>query len=135
MINRKGVFNQTITYFWIATNFLFLFLNREGVFDNAGIDGTVVMVGNFILFLVSLFALIITKRSFNSENPQAFVRAVYSGFILKFFVVAIAAFVYIMVAKKTVNKPALMICAGLYVIYTVMETGKLIKMLRVKRNA
>ncbi len=135
MINRKGFFNQTITYFWIVTNFLFLFLNREGVFDNAGIDGTVVMVGNFILFLVSLFALIITKRSFNSENPQAFVRAVYSGFILKFFVVAIAAFVYIMVAKKTVNKPALMICAGLYVIYTVMETGKLIKMLRVKRNA
>lgn len=134
-MNRKAIFNQSVTYFWIASNFLFLFLERRGVFANNDIDGTVVIIGNFILFLVSLSALVITQRAFKSENPQAFVRAIYSGFIIKFFVVAIAAFAYIMVAKKTVSKPALMICGGLYIIYTVLETRKLLQLLKPKKHA
>lgn len=134
-MNRKSIFNQSVTYFWIASNFLFLFLDRKGIFGQYGIDGTVVIVGNFILFLVSLFALIITQRSFQSENPQAFVRAIYSSFIIKFFVVAISAFIYIIVAKKTVSKPALMICAVLYIIYTAIETSKLLKLLKPKKHA
>jgi len=72
------------------------------VFANYNIDGTVVIIGNFILFLVSLATLVITQRSFKSANPQAFVRSIYAGFIIRFFVVAISAFVYIMVAKKAV---------------------------------
>ncbi|MEO5947401.1 MAG: hypothetical protein ABIP79_11345 [Chitinophagaceae bacterium] len=134
-MNRKAIFNQSVTYWWIASNFLFLFLDRRGVFANNGIDGTVVIIGNFILFLVSLSALVITQRSFKSENPQAFVRAIYSGFIIKFFVVAISAFVYIMVAKKTVSKPALLICGALYIIYTVLETRKLMQLLKPKKHA
>ena len=134
-MNRKTIFNQNVTYFWIASNFLFLFLDRRGVFANAGIDGTVVIIGNFVLFLVSLVALVITQQSFKSENPQAFVRAVYSSFIIRFFVVAIAAFVYIMVAKKAVNKNALLICAGLYIVYTFLETRILLRLLKKKKNA
>ena len=36
----------------------------------------------------------------------------YGGFIIKFFVVAIAAFIYIMVTKKNVNKP---LCLSVWV--------------------
>ena len=134
-MKRKTIFNQSITYFWIASNFLFLFLDRQGVFANYNIDGTVVIIGNFILFLVSLATLVITQRSFKSANPQAFVRSIYAGFIIRFFVVAISAFVYIMVAKKAVSKPALMICAGLYIIYSVLEISKLLQLLKPKKNA
>lgn len=134
-MSSKSIFRQPITYFWIASNFLFLFLDRKGIFEDKYIDGTVVIVGNFILFLVSLAALVMTQRSFKSENPQAFVRAVYAGFIIKFFVVAVSAFVYIMVAKKLVSKPALIICAGLYIIYTALETSTLLKMLKPKKHA
>ena len=83
-MKRKSIFNQSITYFWIASNFLFLFLDRQGVFANYNIDGTVVIIGNFILFLVSLATLVITQRSFKSANPQAFVRSIYAGFIIRF---------------------------------------------------
>ena len=134
-MKRKSIFNQSITYFWIASNFLFLFLDRQGVFANYNIDGTVVIIGNFILFLVSLATLVITQRSFKSANPQAFVRSIYAGFIIRFFVVAISAFVYIMVAKKAVSKPALMICAVLYIIYSVLEISKLLQLLKPKKNA
>ncbi len=134
-MNRKAIFNQNVTYFWIASNFLFLFLDRRGIFANAGIDGTVVIIGNFILFLVSLIALIITLKSFKSENPQAFVRAVMGSFIIRFFVVALSAFTYIMVAKQAVNKKALMLCGILYIIYSILETKKMLSLLKKKKHA
>ncbi len=134
-MNSKSIFKQSITYFWIASSFLFLLLDRQGVFEGNGIDSTVVIIGNFILFLVSLAALLMTQHSFKSENPQAFVRAVYAGFIIKFFVVAIAAFVYIIIVKKLVSKPALLICAGMYIVYTVLETRAALKMLKPRKHA
>lgn len=95
----------------------------------------VLIGGNLILFIVSLTAFFITAKALRSSNPQAFVRAMYGSFIIKFFVLAIAAFIYIMMAKKNVNKPALVACAGLYIIYTGMETRALMKLLKQKKDA
>lgn len=102
--------------------------------EKKGVDQQVLIVGNIILFAVSLIAFLITSKAFRSPNPQAFVRAMYGGFMIKFFVVAIAAFIYIMMAKKNVNKPALVACAGLYIIYTGIEIRALMKLLKSKKN-
>jgi ACR3 family arsenite efflux pump ArsB len=117
--------------------FVFLtafFISGKSWFEKKGVDQDVLIAGNLILFLVSLSAFLITNKALASSNPQAFVRAMYSSFIIKFFVLAITAFVYIMVAKKNVNKPALIACAGLYIIYTGIETRALMKMLKQKKN-
>ena len=118
---------------------IFIFLTAFFIFgkswlEKKGVDTDVLIIGNLVLFLVSLSAFLIANKALRSSNPQAFVRAMYSSFIIKFFVLAITAFVYIMVAKKNVNKPALITCAGLYIIYTVMETKALMKMLKQKKN-
>ncbi|HKZ65133.1 MAG TPA: hypothetical protein VJ111_02190 [Chitinophagaceae bacterium] len=99
------------------------------------IDQDVLIGGNLLLFLVSLVTFLLTQRSLKSTNPHAFVRAMYGGFIIKFFVVALAAFVYIMVTKKDVNKPALFGCMGLYIIYTFFEVSSLLRILKQKKNA
>lgn len=99
-----------------------------------GIDHEVLIIGNILAFVVCLLAFVICRRSFRSPNPQAFVRAMYGSFLIKFFVLAIAAFIYIMVTKKNVNKPALFISMGLYVIYTIMEIGALLKLMKQKKN-
>lgn len=99
------------------------------------IDQDVLIVGNLLLFLVSLLTFLLTQRSLKSTNPHSFVRAMYGGFIIKFFVVALAAFVYIMVTKKNVNKPALFGCMGLYIIYTFFEVTSLLRILKQKKNA
>lgn len=99
------------------------------------IDQEVLIVGNLILFLVSLLTFLITQRSLKSANPHVFVRAMYGGFIIKFFVVAVAAFVYIMVTKKNVNKPALFGSMGLYIVYTFFEVSSLLRILKQKKNA
>lgn len=100
----------------------------------AGIDQEVMIIGNLILFAVMAFSFFITRRSFDTANPNAFVRAIYGGFIVKFFVIAIAAFVYIMISKKNVNKPALFSCMGLYVLYTFLEVSSLLRLLKPGKN-
>ena len=59
----------------------------------------------------------------------------YGSFMIKFFLIAIVAFVYIMVARKNVNKPGLIVCGLLYIVYTVLETGALMKLLKQRKNA
>ncbi len=99
-----------------------------------GVDQDVLVIGNLVLFLVSLLSFLLTSRSLKSDNHHAFVRAVYSGFIIKFFVVALAAFVYIMLAENGINKPALFICMALYFVYAFLEVSPLLRVLKQKKN-
>lgn len=118
--------------------FVFLtafFVTAQSWLQKQGVSQEVLIAGNLLLFIVSLVAFILTNKALSSSNPQAFVRAMYGSFIIKFFVLAIAAFVYIMVTKKNVNKPALIACAALYIIYTGIETRALLKLLKQKKNA
>ncbi len=119
---------------------IFVFISAFAVVGKAwlekyGIDQAVLIVGNLLLFLVIFVAYFITYRSLSSANPQAFVRAMYAGFMIKFFLIALTAFIYIIVAKKEVNKPALLICGALYVIYTAIEIKSLLKLLKQQKNA
>lgn len=98
-------------------------------------DQSVLILGNLLLFAVTLASFWLTKKSFSNPNPNAFVRAIYGSFMIKFFICAGVAFAYIMAAGKEVNKPALFIIMGLYVIYTTLEVAALTKMLRLKKNA
>ncbi|MFN8292081.1 MAG: hypothetical protein U0U70_17640 [Chitinophagaceae bacterium] len=120
--------------------FIFVFVTAFAItgkrwLEKEGISQEVVIVGNLILFAVSMAAWYINIRSFRSSNPQSSVRAMYGSFLIKFFVIALAAVIYIMMARKNVNKPALMICAGLYVLYAGIETSALMKMAKLKKDA
>ena len=88
-----------------------------------------------LLVFILLNVFLITYRSLQSSNPNSFVRAMYGGFIIKFFAVAIAAFIYIMITNKNVNKPALIACMLLYVVYTFIEVKTLLGLLKQKKNA
>jgi hypothetical protein len=120
--------------------FIFVFvtafsLTAKSLLEKIQIDQEVLIGGNLVLFLASAGAYFISSRALASENPNAFVRAMYASFMVKFFLVIIAAFVYIMIAKKNVNKPALMICGALYIVYTFIETRALTRLLKKKKNA
>jgi len=115
---------------------VFIFLNaffviaRDWLVKN-GVDQGVLIMGNLVLFLVSF---LITQRSLRSKNHNAFIRSIYVGFILKFAVICIAAVVYVLSADSKVNKPALLSCVVLYVLYTFMETSTLLKQLKKEKN-
>src|SRR6476620_6763369 len=77
------------------------------------IDADVLIVGNTLLFVITLISFLLAQRGLKNPNPHAFVRSVYMSVMLKLFVCIIAAFVYIAMYKSNLNKAALFICMAL----------------------
>jgi hypothetical protein len=111
------------------------FIAGKNMLARWGVDQSVLIVGNLVLFAVTFSSFLLTRRALTSSNPHAFMRAMYGSFMIKFFVCAAAAFIYIMSVKKNVNKPALFACMGLYLVYTAIEISSLTKLLKQKKNA
>jgi hypothetical protein len=111
------------------------FIAGKNMLVRWGIDQEVVIIGNLILFVVTLSSFLLSRQSLKSANPNVFVRAMYANFMLKLFVCVVAAFIYFKMAQKNINKPGLFICMGLYAVYTTIEVSSLTKLLRNKKNA
>lgn len=94
------------------------------------VNVTILSGANFLLFLVTIFSARLTANSFTNPNLQASVRAVMLSFMIKFFVLALAAFIYIYIQRKAVNLPALYGAAFLYVLYTGVEVRLLLRALK-----
>lgn len=130
--NKKASFLPLIIVFVILNAVL---ITGRSWLAKKGIEQEVLIVGNLLIALVSILSVVLTQRSFKSTNPHVFVRAVYSGFIIKFFVLAAAALVYIMLSGKNVSRPAIFSCMALYVIYSFIEVSALLRLLKQKKNA
>lgn len=111
------------------------FISGKNMLQRWNVDQDVLIVGNLFLFLITIFSFWITQRGSKSPNTHAFIRAVYGGIMMKLFACIIAAFIYISVYKNNLNKPALFICMGLYLVYTFLEVFTLMKILKQKTNA
>ena len=100
-----------------------------------GFDYSVLVFGNIIVFGISLLSYWMAVKGLATKNNHAFFRWVYGSVMMKLFILAGVAFVYIMMNKKEVNKPGLFFCMGLYVIYTFIEISGLMKVSKQKTNA
>jgi len=111
------------------------FVSGKNMLRRWNVDQDVAIIGNSMLFIITLISFLLAQRGLKNPNPHAFVRSVYMSVMLKLFVCIIAAFVYISLYKTNLNKPALFICMGLYLGYTFLEVSVLTKMLKQKKNA
>lgn len=124
---------------WLPLVIVFLlltivFLIAFNWLEKQGMNADVLIAGNGILFIATLLSLLVYMRSLKATGGGAAVRGMYGSFIIKFFTCLVAAFAYIMIAKKEVNKPALIVCMGLYIVYTVIEVSSLQKLLKRKKT-
>jgi len=124
-------FAPILVLFVVLNAFL---LTARSLLEQWGIDREVVIAGNAILFIITLVSFMVSLRGLRNTNPHAFVRAVYSGVMLKLFGSAIIAFIYISASGRELNKPALFACMGLYLVYSFVEVSILTKLLRTKPN-
>src|SRR5690606_3155381 len=83
------------------------FIAFRGILAEKGVDSTVLIAGNIILFLVGIFTIRNGLKAVDNPNPHVFVRAFYAGFIIRLFVCAIAAFLYIYINDGKVEKTSL----------------------------
>jgi hypothetical protein len=98
------------------------------------VDQDILIIGNLFLFAITFVSFLISKQGLQHKNPHVFTRAVMGSIMVKMFLAIIAAFVYISLYRKQINKPALFICMGLYLAYTFLEVYVLTRMLRRKPN-
>jgi hypothetical protein len=121
--DRKAYFPLLFLFLGLSLVFLGLQYFIPGTFVNY----RVLLVGNLLLFIVGWISVTMSKAALEHKNVQIFLRLVYGSFLLKFFVLAIGAFVYIAIYKKNINKPALLGCFGLYIIYVIIELRSVMK--------
>ena len=127
----RPVFPAIMIFLILNSGFLLLMKRLE----NWGFDYSVLVFGNIIVFGTSLLSYWMAVRGLTTKNNHAFFRWVYGSIMLKLFLLAGVAFVYIMINKKEVNKPGLFFCMGLYVVYTFIEVSGLMKVNKQKTNA
>ncbi len=119
--------------------FIFVFVNALCVIFNNKLDEWhinhfVVQAANLLLFLLMFGSAYLHIKAFYKPNPHAFLRSVLGATVLKLFVIAGAAFIYLLVAGE--NKSIYAVLSGLvlYIVYTVVEMRGIIKMNKQENN-
>ncbi len=74
------------------------------------------------------------RKALANSNPNVFVRSTMAGTMIKLFVLVGAFATYVMLSKKSINKPAVYISIALYFIYLAVEVAISLK-LNKQKNA
>lgn len=125
-------FFPAIMIFLVLNSGLLIMMNR---LEDWGFDYTVLVFGNLVIFGISFLSYWMAVKGLTTKNNHAFFRWVYGSIMIKLFLLAGAAFIYIVMNKKEVNKPSLFFCMGLYIVYTFIEVSALMKVNKQKTNA
>ena len=101
-------------------------------FAEKGINYIVVMGGNCVFFLVSLFVFRMQYLAMQNSNPNVFIRSVMGGMIIKVVACVIAVVGYYFISKAAFNKPAVYISMVIYIVYLVVEVRTIMKLNKTK---
>jgi RsiW-degrading membrane proteinase PrsW (M82 family) len=92
------------------------------------INADVVIGANVVLFVVSILILVMHNKAFANKNPNAVVRSMMLGTLIKLIVVASAVLIYVVMAGAKRNSYGVFCGMGLYIIYTFIEVRIATKM-------
>jgi hypothetical protein len=93
-----------------------------------GFDVNLLIGGNLLLLAITLISMYLLTSGLKASSTNAFLRSVYGGFMIKFFIVAAAVFGYAFLTDGKINKPSVFTLMGLYLVYTFIETSSLLKL-------
>jgi hypothetical protein len=127
MSKNRRAFLPIVVLFIVLNAF---FIIGKSLLDRWGASQDVLIWGNLLLFILTFVSYVIAQKGLKSPNTHAFIRSVYGSIMLKLFVSLIAAFIYIFLTRKDLNKPAFFTLMGLYLVYTFIEVSTLTKMLK-----
>ncbi|MEP6682102.1 MAG: hypothetical protein ABJA35_02535 [Parafilimonas sp.] len=113
----RDFFRPIIIFFILINAFCF---GCAKWLDAKGVDHNVLMMGNLILFFLTLIACFIHIKALKNNNAYAFVRGVTMASFLKLIVIAASVAVYFVVTE-TKSIYAIALCMVLYIAYTIFE--------------
>jgi len=129
------MFNKTVSplvfVFLIVGALILLFRNQ---LEQFGADWQVLSGGNLFIYFVTIVSMHLLSKGLHAAQTHAFIRNAYSGILVKLFACAIAAFIYIAVSGSQLNKKALFILMGLYLVYNFVEMWIIMRESKQKKN-
>jgi hypothetical protein len=129
---RNKIALPLVIFYGATTAMLIIFKKQLQVW---GVNQPVVIVGNMILFAVSLISLLLYQRAMAHATTMGFLRNTYSGLLLKLLVCIIAILIYVFTDREHVNKQGIFACVFLYFVYTLLEMRSLMQWNKARRNA
>lgn len=107
----------TFLYTVLAVGIIF----SESYLRQWGVDKRVLHGANTLLLLTASLSSFLMLMQSGKTGSNAILTSIYGGFIIRFFGIALAAFLYIFLQKKNVNIPGLIGGALFYVLYWAVE--------------
>lgn len=104
------------------------------LFTGAGINYLVVAGANCLFFLVALLVFSIQRKALHNPNPNAFIRSVMKGAMLKLFLCMAIVLTYVLINRAHVNKPAIFISLGIYLVYMITEILSVMRLYKTKNG-
>lgn len=89
--------------------------------DRFAFDFPLLFGANIFLAAVTVLSGILSSRG-NAGRPASFINGVYSGTLLRLFLVAGGAAAYIVTHKGKIDTRSLLLAGALYIVYTGVET-------------
>jgi hypothetical protein len=121
---------KPLTLFFVLSMALLVIFQEK--LQAKGIDPDVVIIVNLLLFAITMANLYFLSRSIAKANPQAVVRGMMAGSMLKLILLAVAFLIYLNAVGEQRNAPAIYTGMGLYVLYTWLEVRIALRLNRKK---
>lgn len=118
---------------FILINILLIGLNAWLV--KMGINQNVAIVGNLVLFSVSIGSLYFYQRAMTHGSTAGFLRNTYGGIMVKLFVCMIVVLIYALSANGNINQGGIFACIFFYLIYAFIEMRSLLRWNKARKNA
>ncbi len=123
---KKSLRSILLLFSVISLICLFAFTGLQ----SAGVDPVVLLSGNLIVCLLTLFSLYMIKRGMDSPSTSGFLSSVYGSFIMKLFIAGLVVVVYVKFSGDQMNMPAVFASMALYLLYTFIEVKGLLLMVK-----
>ncbi len=124
----KALLPLVITFFILSVIIvlaMFLYASHE-------INYLMVMIGNGLFFLISLFVFRLQYMAMYNINPNVFIRSVIGGMLIKVIACVILVVAYYFISGAAFNKPAVYLSMVIYIVYLVVEVGTIMKLNKTK---
>lgn len=99
------------------------------------VDARVLLFGNGVLFLATAISFYLYNKALRHANVQYFLRMLYGSLLVKMVLCMGVTLLYLFLSGGVVSKYAILLCFGLYILYTFAEVKILMRLSKLKKNA
>lgn len=99
------------------------FLLMKSFLAGNGFNTGLLIGANLLFVVINIIVFFLQRNALKNPNPNAFVRSVMGGMMIKMFVTIAAVFIYIAVAKQNLDLKNLFAIMLLYFLYLGIEVA------------